>query len=177
MKFNVKRFVGKYTAGVLPYRDLPRPHQLAIAHYMSIDGDGWDFVNDNWRKHPYWKKDFHTNKDQENYDNYVFRTMKKNIGHFIQKYGKTMFGIGELPTDVAVSKIVFGWPSPKITTPEAYKVWVKANTGIPKHPKNNKWPVILDSYYDGNNLLQDGWHRFNCYLLRGDKTIPFVYYA
>jgi hypothetical protein len=181
---DIKKFADKYgNAKIMRYRDLTRPYQLAIGYYMSIDGDVWDFVNDNWRNHRFWYKENPSNKDREEFDRYVFRVMVRSIPLFIKEYGGNKFGVGEFPTEILIKRIIdCGWPSAEINTIESYKDWVKKNTGIPGHPKRNRWPVILDSYDDSydneaNNFLQDGFHRMHCYLLRGDKTIPFVYYA
>jgi hypothetical protein len=175
MKCDSKKLAKRYGAVVLPYRDLPRPHQLAIAHYMSIDGEAWDFVNDNWRNHPFWKKNNPSHKDRDEYDAYIYRVMLRNVSHFVDQYGKVKFGVVEIPTDImSVEILKNGWPGPLVNTVSLYREWIQKHTTIPNHPKTKRWPVILDST---DQLLQDGWHRFHCYLLRGDKTIPAVYYA
>jgi len=43
-----------------------------------------------------------------------------------------------------------------------------------EHPRTNRWPVILSGFED--EVLQDGWHRMGCYLQRGDRLIPAVFY-
>jgi len=164
----------KHGAVVLPYKDLPRTYKLAIGHYMFLDGEAWHNTNENWRNHKFWNKDCPTDKDREEYDAYIYRVMVRAIPHFVKEYGKTKFGVGEIPTDVmAVEILKQGWPNPKINTLAKYKEWIQENTFIPDHSKNNRWPVIMDS----KGSVIDGFHRFHNYLIRGDLTIPFVTFA
>lgn len=173
MRIHVK-LAKKYGAKVVCYRDLPRQHQLAIGHYMFLDGDAWESETDSWKDHTYWKKLDPTNKDRDEYDAYIYRVMVRNIPYFIKEHGGDKFGVGEIPTDVMMDEVLkSGWPNPSIDTITLYKDWVKKNTFIPNHSKRNRWPVILDD----DPIIQDGWHRLNCYLLRGDKTIPVIYYT
>ena len=169
-----KKFAKKYGAKIVCYRDLPRQHQKAIGHYMFLDGEAWDIENDNWRNHPYWSKSYPTNKDRDDYDAYIYRVMVRNIPYFIKEHGGTKFGVGEIPTEVMLGEVLKSkWPHPSINTPDLFKQWVKKYGNVPNHPKKNRWPVILDD----DSIIQDGWHRFSLYLLRGDETIPVIYYA
>ena len=178
MTFNNKKFANKYGAVVKTYRNLPLHFQRAIAFYMAVDGEAWDIPNTNWRNHPYWKTDRHTNKDRDNYDAYLFRRMIRNMPFLITKYGHKKFGMGEIPSDILATEMIKdGWPDPKIKTLDQYREWLLKNMGIENHPIINRWPVILDSDHYGNSVLQDGYTRFSTYWLRGDKTIPVVYYA
>ena len=158
------------------YKVLPKHYQKALALYMSIDGDAWDFPYETWKKHSIWDKECPTNDDREKFDAYLIRVMSRNIqSHYVKKYGNVKFGAVEIPTEVLAQEIVNqGYPNPNIKTVGQYKEWMIKYLHIPNHPLKNRWPVILDSTDD---VLQDGWHRFSNYITRNDKNIPCVYFA
>lgn len=177
MHKNLKGLIQKYGGKVVPYKDLPREHQLALALYMSIDGEAWEFPNENWRNHKFFDKTDPTLKDRAKYDKYLLGVLKRNLKCFFEaQYGSVKFGIVNIPTTVlAEEKIKMGsYPVP-VKSVEDYKLWLRKSYGVPDHPLRNRWPVILDDFE--GNVIQDGHHRFSRYLTREDAMTPCVYYV
>ena len=52
-----------------------------------------------------------------------------------------------------------------------YHRWFLATRGVARH--THRWPAIRGGG-DGDDYLQDGWHRLHSYLAQGDRTIPTV---
>lgn len=171
----MKDLIKKYGGKIVKYKELPREHQLALAFFHSVDTDTWEFVNDKWATHPYFFKANPTSKDRENYDNYIYRAMVRGLkSHYVRWNGEYEIGTVEIPTSVIAQKIVdSGYPNARVKTVENYKIWIEKNVTIPNHSLKNRWPIILDKM-DG--ILNDGYHRFSKYLLRGDETTPCLYY-
>lgn len=42
---------------ILPFRDLPQTYQLAITHYMAVDGEAWNWPEEMGREHSAWVAD------------------------------------------------------------------------------------------------------------------------
>lgn len=149
----IRRHGGK----VMPFRKLPPAAQLAIAHYMAINGDAWDLP---------WEPARMPVRTEE---------IRRMMPFFLEEYGDEPFGLVNIPTQAlveAVSQDDFfagEWASF-----EEYHAWYVSHGGVPHHPKTNRWPVILSSFED--ETLQDGWHRFHSYYEQGARTIPAVYY-
>lgn len=173
----MKRLIRQYRGKTVKYKDLPQTHQKALALYMSIDSDEWEFPYENWKDHSIWAKECPTDDDREKYDAYLLRVMVRNLNtHYVKKYGNFRIGMVEIPTEVMAMEILKkGYPeSLKERTVEFFKEWVLNNPHfiIPNHPKTNRWPVILDE----ETVILDGWHRFAKYLIRHDETTPCLYY-
>jgi len=167
----------KHGARMLPYRDLPLPHQYAIAHYMAIDGEAWEWPDENGANFDMGKR---TAKDFERYDQYMKRTLKRKIQFFIDKYGNTKFGIIDIPS-VEVYKRMFKLDKDihhSFDNFEEYHKWYIKNDGpaeTTRHRRTNRWPCIISGFDD--ELFQDGWHRFHTYIRRKDPTIPCIFYS
>ena len=170
----MKKLIKKYGGKLVKYKELPRHFQKALSLYMSVDGDAWDFPNDKWQDHPTLQKDNRTDEELEKYDKYLLRVLSRNIkSHYVKRYGDYSIGVVEIPTLVLTQAIVdSGHLPPEVNSIDKYKMWASKNVNLPNHPKINRWPVILES----EDIISDGWHRFKCYLLRGDKTVPCIYY-
>lgn len=145
------------------YEDLPRPHQLALAHYMAVDGEAWD----NFFKLPAGR----------NSKEAICKALAKALPQYVDKYGRVQFGLARLTTPALMRSVVgdaeidsywHDW--------RAYHQWyLNAESGPDvNHPSRNRWPVILSSFDD--ETLQDGWHRLHCYVRQGARSIPAVFY-
>jgi hypothetical protein len=172
----MKELIKKYNSRVVKYRDLPRHFQKALALYHSIDGDLWEFPNDRWQNHPVFNKDNPTDADRDNQDRYIINVMVRNINvHYVKKYGNYRIGVVEIPTLVLAQKVIdAGYPFPEVNSIDKYRIWARKWSGAAKHPQEESWPVILD--LENGDVMSDGWHRFHCYFLRKDRTIPCLYY-
>jgi hypothetical protein len=157
-----QRLIREFGGEVMPYRDLPRPAQLAMAWYMAVDGEAWELPPE--------------------YPPYVtgLREIKKNfsgmLSWFVKTYGKRKFGYVEIPADVLIESIM---EDPEIKEQfkgfEDYHRWYVRQGHMPDHESRNRWPVILS--HDDEETLQDGWHRFHEYVRQGARVIPALYYA
>lgn len=146
------------------YAELPRPHQLALAHYMAVDGEAWE----NLLKLP----------SRRNSKESIRTALIEALPRYVGQYGECLFGAALLPTrDVLASiirdpELAGDWPDWK--TYHAWYCQPSSAGGVPDHPRRNRWPVILSSTDD--ETLQDGWHRLHCYVRQGAKAIPAVFY-
>jgi hypothetical protein len=161
----MNKLTKKYGDQVKLYKNLPKHYQIAIAFYMSIDADNWEFPTTYWKEKLTWGDKF---------EKYLMNVVKRNLKkHYIKKYGNKKIGVVEMPTNVVVQKIIeAGYPNPRIKTKEDYIEWTKKFMDVPNHPKTNRFPCLLNN----NGVLFDGHSRFSCYLLRGDENIPCVYF-
>jgi hypothetical protein len=146
---------------IVAYRDLALPYQLAIGHYMTIDGEAWSEALPDGA---FWL----TRAQQK-------RELTKCLPRLIELFGHVPFGVALLPSE-AVRHAIMQMKEVAEDFPnwEAYHAWCINSGDIPDHGKDDRWPVVLSDFED--ELLQDGWHRVHCYLCRGDETIPAVFY-
>ena len=178
----------KHGSKVVLFKDLPNSHKLAIIWYMAADGEAWNFPNDNWEHHLYWS-DPDSSKLQQKYYAYLRNYILRNMdSYYIPLYGKTRWGVVEIPTDVMKQEMVARSKSRKgyedwtkeHPTFDAYHEWYMKFGGWFDHTKHisrsrsYRWPCIMSGY--NHEVLEDGWHRFHSYIERGDKTIPCIYY-
>jgi hypothetical protein len=148
---------------IVAYADLARPHQLALAHYMAVDGEAWESL----LKLPAGR----------NSPRAIRKALAKALPEYVTRYGPVQFGVAMLKaTDVIKSvagdtEIAEDWPDWK-----AYHQWYCGQDSGPAvdHPRRNRWPVILSTFDD--ETLQDGWHRLHCYIRQGARKIPVVFY-
>lgn len=146
---------------VVPFKELEVPYQLAIGHYMAIDGEAWSAAIPEGADWP-------TRKQQ-------LRGLRRCLPKMQQLYGNVLFGVALLPSEKVRTAIM---NDPEISMNhsswEAYHDWYSITGDLPKHRKSNRWPVILSS--DDDETLLDGWHRLHCYMRRGDDTVPAVFF-
>lgn len=146
---------------ILAFRDLERPHQLAMAHYMAIDGEAWAQCLPAGASWP--------SRQQQQ------RGIRRCLPRMVELYGGTLFGVALLPRESLQQAILqskeIGGDFPDW---DAYHAWYVNAGDMPNHGTKNRWPVILSDL--GDEVLQDGWHRLHCYLKRGDADIPAVFY-
>jgi hypothetical protein len=156
--------VREYGGKVMPFRDLPIPAQLAIAHYMAIDGEAWGFP--------------------EGTANWSVSSVKKELPamlpYFRKVYGGQRFGYVMIPMEALKESILKDqWLTEDVGIFPSYEVYdehVHSQAGFrpTEHPTTQRWPVILSS--ENEETLQDGWHRLHAYYHQGAKLIPAVYY-
>lgn len=163
----------KYGAVVIPFKNLPVSHQVAIAHYMAIDGEAWEVLGDlekNFEKirPKHYADDKRCQKEHEKFQKEIIRLLTLSIAEYVKKYGKAEFGVCEIPTPICIDLC-------KKRSPDFEDTYSAFNGKPPDHPLTNRFPCILSSFND--ELFEDGWHRFYCYRERKDKTIPCIYFA
>jgi hypothetical protein len=162
------RLQREYGGQVIPYRDLPRPAQLAMAYFMAIDGQVWrtpDWFDAKWNKvYP---------------DEIACRKVfERALPHFIRRHGLRKFGYVVIPMNVLEDAVMAcshdeDFPD---NFAEYHRRYTQIGNGMnyrPSYNRRNPWPVILDS--TGNELFKDGWHRFHRYVDLGLLTVPCLY--
>lgn len=154
-----KKLAAKYGGRVLPYRRLTTPAQLAIAHYMAVDGDAWPLPTE-WSVQK------------------IKRNLRKLLSNFRSKYGHVKFGYVVLPMkelakaimkDIANAGELKNWK-----TFDDFHNWSVKREPLPRHSRRDRWPVILSGH--NNETMQDGWHRLHDYYRQGAAEVPAVYY-
>lgn len=171
----MKKWIKEFKPKTVAFKDLPRSHQLAIIHYMAVDGEAWSLEgalrNANIDLH---YERWHYSRWQRQ----VKILLGKSLPVYIKKHGRRKFGVVDIPTAVLGEMTLksnpvckeYGWKSLE----EIHK-WYCRNFDIPKHSNKNRWPCIISSFDD--EVLQDGHHRFHRYIQQGAKKIPCVFYV
>jgi hypothetical protein len=160
---------------IIPFRDLPREHQMAMAWYMAIDGEAWEGVIDwngiNMPGDP----DTITIEERDSFNR---RVLEEHLDQFIATYGDVEFGIATWPTNRIIESI-YGdddKPGEDETLAAVYAYYQEPITGyhVVEYPKEKRWPVIMSGLDE--ETLQDGWHRFKIYASNGHQDIPVMFY-
>ena len=143
----------------MPFRDLPVPARLAMAHYMALDGEAWvlppEYIHASVQR--------------------LSREFRSMLPWFTKEYGSQLFGLVEIPMNILTETIMQDdeLRNSGFLNFDDFHEWF-SETGIPNHPKTSRWPVILSDYPE--ETLQDGWHRLNDYYRQGARTVPAVYF-
>lgn len=161
--------------GIISFAELPEVAQLALAHYMSIDGEAWpipvvlaDEMDEIWLGYNPARRDIERERLQK-------EAFVNALPYYIAEYGDFQIGYHPcIPTEDMIAAVMvdlvegFGdWGG--------YHNWYVAHREMPDHNLDKVlWPVILGSWTD--EVLEDGWHRFHHYVRSGVKCIPALYY-
>lgn len=158
------------------FRDLPRPAQFAIIHYMSVDGEAWVHPTDlpGSPQVDWWEAD-HKWRSRDRRVLAPVEVYGALLDKYVARYGDTEWGYAEIPmvdlaTSVMQDQDIADWGEF-----DHYRDWY-ARQGVPRHPATNRWPVILSSKGDQEETLQDGWHRFHSYYRSGAQVVPAVWF-
>lgn len=157
-------------AQVVKFRNLPKAAQLALVHYMAVNGEAWELAPQLEPDHkPGWKQ------NRESWASYLSKTLP----FYIQRYGDYRIGYAPcIPTERLTAAVM---RNPVLAGDfeswADYHKWYVTNMDMPTYQvvRNRMWPVILSSYDD--ETLQDGWHRLNHYIQRGAECIPGLFYV
>lgn len=149
-------------AAVFRYKDLPRPHQLALAYFLALQRDAWANLLPEGTpggKGPH-----------------LTAALATALPRYVSQYGDLPFGGGELPPLGDVAAAVMEDPGIKSAFPtwEAYHAWYCSLGGVPAYVGEEPWPVILSASEE--ETLLDGWHRLHAYAMAGRTTVPVVYF-
>jgi hypothetical protein len=162
---------------IKPFRELELPYQMAMAHYMAIDGEAWitatldDALGAALSKPLSDKRLFATR----------VAVLEYALPSIVSEYGDTEFGTLEMPTEDVAREIVkdptFVESNPEATF-ETYMASLRKKCRVhpayPNHSDTGRWPVIWSS--EADETLQDGWHRFQSYAQSGHETTPIIFY-
>ena len=147
---------------VMPYAKLSKPAQLAMAFYMSIDGEAWPApkVLQNFPG-PARTPEFQA----------AFRRQRC---HYVRRHGHETFGYVELPRKKAIDLVWYCRDEEESHGSFAeYHKWYQGFNEY-EHSAKDPWPSIIDT--SGVSFLQDGWHRFHRYVAMELEKLPFLYY-
>lgn len=81
------------------------------------------------------------------------------------------FLIAEVPVDLIKQRIMESDDGQEFKNIEDWKKWYQSYGHIPDHG-DSRWPCILSAC--DNECFEDGWHRFQSYLIKGYETIPVI---
>ena len=163
MRKVLREFTAIHRGVILPFAVLPKPHQLAIAWYMSIDGAKWE--------------DLGNMSNVKSHDELVI-DFKKALPEYVKKYGKKKFGTLNIPMSVCQEIIMKSRSDLKDdfkTFMDYHKWYTSYQFNHLKYKNINVWPCILSDNLN-EELFQDGWHRFHRYVQLKMLSIPCVYY-
>jgi hypothetical protein len=161
------KLASKYHPKVMPFSALPVGAKMALIWYMAVDGEAWELPQD-------LQDVYHTKHGIKRLTDGLW----KHLSYFDKAYGSARFGYVEIPTSILLDAIE-----------KAHQGLTKAGLGYPAKPPTNlnsskwlyagsrsatTWPCILD---DGDDILQDGWHRLGRYVEAELPQIPCVFYA
>jgi len=138
---------------ILPFRDLPRPYRLAVAHYMAVNGDTWT--------------DAAPDRAED---------LEASLPGFDEHYGDVLFGIASIPADAAKASVM---SDPELADSwngdwDAYHAWYTSRGDTPDYGTEDRWPCVMAGAEW--ETFQDGWHRFHSYCRAGHADIPVVFY-
>jgi hypothetical protein len=113
---------------------LQLPYQLAIAHYMAVDGEAWDnFMAIPWPP----------SKDG------IKAALVTALPRYVAEYGDCRYGVLSLDTQVLKDAIM---QDRDITQDfldwDGYHTWYLRNAETPVHPDTDLWPAILSNFAD-----------------------------
>jgi len=178
---------------ILPFRDLPKPYQMAIAWYMAANGEAWtdvDYLGDaeppprpyetmphaEWEKLSRDEQSRLANEWHRSWDATVKERIEAALPEFCEHYGDVPFGVASIPTEAAKASVMQGedvvsdWDGDW----DRYHAWYIGHSDMPDHGRTDRWPCVMSSYE--TETFQDGWHRFHSYCRAGDADIPVVFY-
>jgi hypothetical protein len=165
---------------IQPFAALAMSHKLAMAHYMSIDGEAWNTpeleeayvsmvprlspIASNWR----------TVKMRQ------VQALEAAMPSLVTAYGDIEFGVFEASPH-AIAQFIVRDEAVKETFRGSAEAWLamyrrpaRGKDALPDHPRQDPWPVIMSSHAE--ETLQDGWKRFGSYSKSGFDTIPAIFY-
>lgn len=164
---------------ILSFEELPEEAQLALARYMSLDGEAWEVP-------PALEAEFDEIGMNFGYNHPEGRqqtaaALRDAIPSYIARYGDFEIGYHPcIPTEKLMNAMMIQLEEDPMVPPmtlEEFHEWYLNSSGVIEEHDVTKplWPVILSSFDD--EVLQDGAHRFHHYVNMGVSCIPALYYV
>lgn len=159
---------------IAPFRDLSHTHQLAIVHYLAVDGEAWDWPDAMGVEFSKWSAD-NPEATYEQTRTAVSRILVNHLEHFVTIHGDLQIGVALVDMDVVKQHVMTIDPDVgSHGSWEAYHAWYKAGGGVPSHPDHGRWPCILSGMEE--EVFEDGWHRLHSYAASGHVDLPLVFF-
>lgn len=146
---------------IVKYSEMPETHQLAIAHYMSVDGAAWAYDHPEFED---WIWGEGTPYDPQMRQK-MLADLHAFLPRFVRHFGNEQFGMATVSCKELHEVIM------KVNPHFNEDDVVRSKRGAYDTPT---WPSIL---VDSNEILQDGWTRFYDRISLGIETTPVVWYA
>ena len=173
------RLIRNNNGKIYQFKNLPIEAQLALAHYMGIDGEAWDFAEWGVYEDGLRERDVGLTQTQfhelwEHNAKQLVQNLAKALPQIVERYGKLEYGLVNIPTQ----QLKDAWLEinddavKDYKTFDAYHQWYQG--GNNHYVKTPTWPVILGSFHF--ELLEDGWHRFHGYIANNAYEIPALWY-
>jgi len=94
---------------------------------------------------------------------------------------RKVLGLAEIPMDLLRLQVMND-PDRRLdgfTYFEEYHEFFLSVEGknTPRHPRRDRWPVILSGLLRDRDTIWDGWHRFHSYYRASAKSVPAMWYA
>jgi len=156
---------------VVTFRDLPEPAQLALVHFMAIDGEAWEMAPElDAGYEPGW------DKTCESWASYL----RRSLPFYLERYGGYRIGFAPCVPAEELKEAVINDPELLHNFKgdwDKYHAWYTLHVQMPTYRvyRGRMWPVILSEFED--ETLMDGWHRFHHYMRRGVECIPVLFYV
>lgn len=152
------------------YRDLPRNAQMALAWYMSVDGEAWP-LPDRW---------------QHGVEDFLRTQLSSCLKGYVKEFGSKVFGYVQLRREFVDEQMYLAlrradpYRAPVAAEPGQSRylasVGADAANRLPRHSYCN-WPLILAGGSVGlTEFIEDGYNRAINYLLKRKKLIPALWY-
>ena len=100
--------------------------------------------------------------------------LRVSLPIFERRFSKKKFGMVLIPTKVLMAEISL-YDETSFSDFASYHAWYSSG-GLPDHSRRNRWPIILSRKTNLDGLLEDGWHRFHCYVRQRARNIPCLYF-
>jgi hypothetical protein len=178
------KLIRQHRGEVRKYKDLPQESQLALAHYMAIDGEAWKLAPGLVEVIEQHAAHLRGNKRDSRTTVAWNNALVGFLPFYVEQYGNFDFGyIPALPVVALIEscmkdlELEQDWPG--VEGWKRYHEWYMGKScggAGPKHvvPADKPWPVILSSFAD--ETLQDGWTRFHQYVKKRLETCPAVWF-
>lgn len=156
------------------FRDLPRTHQLALVHYLALDGEAWEWPAAMETEFQNWISE---NKGitNERQDAALRRIMVDHIDDFVMVHGDMEIGVAVVDMKVVKQHVLSVDPDiGDHGSWDAYHTWYTSGGGVPSYSDSDRWPCVLSGM--DNEAFEDGWHRLHSYAAAGHADLPVIFF-
>lgn len=144
---------------ILPYRDLPKSYQMAIAWFMGVDGDAW-----------------HVSDGPCCSENAAGKAVMESALHeYVERYGDVKIGIAQVDTQAAKLNVMEHIDQADFGTWDEYHAWYLAQRKGEVFGHADGWPVLLN-FGDEWETFDANWPCFHAYCRDGAARFPVWFF-
>lgn len=132
---------------ILAFRDLQLSHQLAIAHYMTLDGDA---------------------------EGETPASLEALLSAHLLHHGDDEWGVLNVAAERLKQSVMAD--EDRASGNESWEQYAAAYCAagdVPHYDSDDRWPVLLSA--DNYETLLDGWHRMHSYMRSGAVDVPAIF--